>query len=135
MIRTHSEHKIVISHPPLRRPYSSDLGNDFLLKNTTFRASAISQDVTKCCACHEKSESKFTTYCACHENCILLFSPPLFSWHLVSTHLFSKHLFSWHLFSKHLVSKHLFSWHPFSKHLLSKHLFSQHLFSFIFKTS
>ena len=76
-IRTYSEHirrypkisedKIVISHPPLRRPSPSDLFDDFVLKNTTFRAPAISQTVTKCCACHEKSQSTFTKYCACHE--------------------------------------------------------------------
>ena len=65
-IRPWSEHEIVISHPPLQRPYSSDLGDDFVLKNTTFRAPAISQNVTKCCACHEKSHSNFTKYCACH---------------------------------------------------------------------
>ena len=66
MIRAWSEDKIVISHPPLRRPYSSDLGDDFVWKNTTFRAPAISQNVTKCCACHEKSHSNFSKYCACH---------------------------------------------------------------------
>ena len=66
IIRPWSDHEIVISHPPLRRPYSSDLGNDFVLKNTTFRAPAISQNVTKCCACHEKWQSNFTKYCACH---------------------------------------------------------------------
>ena len=65
-IRGWSDDKIVISHPPLRRPYSSDLGDDFVLKNTTFRAPAISQNVTKCCACHENSHSNFTKYCACH---------------------------------------------------------------------
>ena len=70
MIRGWSDHEIVISHPPLRRPYSSDLGDDFVLKNTTFRAPAISQNVTKCCACHEKSHSNFTKYCACHAKCI-----------------------------------------------------------------
>ena len=59
-----------ISHPPLRRPYSSDLEHDFVLKNTTFRAPAISQNVTKCCACHEKSHSNFTKYRACHAKCI-----------------------------------------------------------------
>ena len=59
-----------ISHPPLRRPYSSDLEHDFVLKNTTFRAPPISQNVTKCCACHEKSHSNFTNYCACHAKCI-----------------------------------------------------------------
>ena len=66
IIRGWSDDKIVISHPPLRRPYSSDLGDDFVLKNTTFRAPAISQNVTKCCACHENSHSNFTKYCACH---------------------------------------------------------------------
>ena len=74
IIRPWSEDKIVISHPPLRRPYLSDLGDDFVLKNTTFRAPAISQNVTKCCACHEKSHSNFTKYCALQENCTLLFS-------------------------------------------------------------
>ena len=62
-----SEDKIVISHPPLRRPSPCDLGDNFVLKNTTFRAPAISQNVTKCCACHGKSHSTFTKYCACHE--------------------------------------------------------------------
>ena len=66
IIRRQSEHEIVISHPPLRRPYPSDLEHDFVLKNTTFRAPAISQNVTKCCACHEKWQSNFTKYCACH---------------------------------------------------------------------
>ena len=45
-----SDDKIVISHPPLRRPSPCDLGDNFVLKNTTFRAPAISQNVTKCCA-------------------------------------------------------------------------------------
>ena len=57
IFRRQSEHEIVISHPPLRRPYPSDLEHDFVLKNTTFRAPAISQNVTKCCACHEKWQS------------------------------------------------------------------------------
>ena len=80
-----------ISHPPLRRPYSSDLEHDFVLKNTTFRAPAISQNVTKCCACHEKSHSNFTKYCAWHEKCILLFSTlfSLLSWHLFSLGIYS----------------------------------------------
>ena len=41
-IRGESEHEIVISHPPLRRPSRSDLGDDFELKNTNLRAPAIS---------------------------------------------------------------------------------------------
>ena len=35
-IRGESEHEIVISHPPLRRPSRFDLGDDFVLKNTKF---------------------------------------------------------------------------------------------------
>ena len=66
IIRPWSDDKIVISHPPLRKPYSSDLGNDFVLKNTTFHAPAISQNVTKCCPCNEKWQSNFAKYCACH---------------------------------------------------------------------
>ena len=54
-IRRHSDNKTVISHPRLRGPYWSHLGEDFVLKNTAFRAPAISQTCTECCACHEKS--------------------------------------------------------------------------------
>ena len=46
------------------------LETHFVWKNTTFRAPAISQNVTKWCACHEKSHSNFTKYCACHAKCI-----------------------------------------------------------------
>ena len=100
MIRGWSDDKIVISHPPLRRPYSSDLGDDFVLKNTTFRAPAISQNVTKCCACHENSHSNFTKYCAWHEKCTLLFST-LFSLGIYSLYasILPRHLFSLGIYS------------------------------------
>ena len=39
----------------------------FVLKITTFRASAIYPDFTEYCTCHEKWHSKITKYCACHE--------------------------------------------------------------------
>ena len=65
-----SEDKIVISHPPLRRPYSFHLANTFCMENTTFRAPAIYQNFTKRCACHEKWRSSFTKYFACHEKCL-----------------------------------------------------------------
>ena len=112
IIRGWSEDKIVISHPPLRRPYSSHLGDDFVLKNTTFRAPAISQNVTKCCACHEKSHSNFTKYCAWHGKCTLLFST-LFSlgiYSLLASILFT-HLFSLRIYSLYasILSRHLFS--------------------------
>ena len=44
--------RVVVSHPLLRRPYSSDLGDDFVLKNTTFRVPAISQNgpPPSCCS-------------------------------------------------------------------------------------
>ena len=42
------------------------LETHFVWKNTTFRAPAIYQNFTKCCACHEKWHSNFSKYCACH---------------------------------------------------------------------
>ena len=42
------------------------LETHFVWKNTTFRAPAIYQNFTTCCACHEKWHSNFTKYCACH---------------------------------------------------------------------
>ena len=49
---TISDYKI-ISRPPLRRPHSPHLGDAFCMKKT-FRALAISQNFTNCCACHRK---------------------------------------------------------------------------------
>ena len=63
-----------ISHPPLRRPYSSDLKHGFVLKKIQHCSPAISQNVPKCCACHEKSHSNFTKYCSWHEKYIVFFS-------------------------------------------------------------
>ena len=129
IIRRQSEHEIVISHPPLRRPYPSDLGDDFALKNTTFRAPAISQNVTKCCACHEKSHSNFSKDCAWHERCTLLFATlfslgiysllaSILSWHLFSLGIYSllASILSWHLFSLGIYSllASILSWHLFS---------------------
>ena len=51
---------------------------DFVLKNTTFRAPAIIPNFTEYCACHEKWHSNFTKYCACHEKWI--------SWLILVTH-------------------------------------------------
>ena len=45
-IRRHSEHEIVISHAPLRRPYPPHLGDAFCMEKITFRAPAISQNFT-----------------------------------------------------------------------------------------
>ena len=99
MIRPWSDDKIVISHPPLRRPYSSDLGDDFVLKNTTFRAPAISQNVTKCCACHEKSHSNQQILRLARKmHSTLLYS--ILSWHLFPLGIYSllASIPSWHLF-------------------------------------
>ena len=46
------------------------LETHFVWKSTTFCAPAISQNFTKCCACHEKWHSNFTKYCACHEKAL-----------------------------------------------------------------
>ena len=50
----------------------------FVLKNTTFRASAIIPNFTEYCACHEKWHLNFTKYCACHEKWL--------SWWILVTH-------------------------------------------------
>ena len=44
-----------------RRPYSSHLGHAFCVEKETFRAPAISENFTKCRACHEKSQSTSCT--------------------------------------------------------------------------
>ena len=140
------------------------LETNFVLKNTTFPAPAISQKVTKCCACHEKSQSTFwkdcarqeksqstltkfyashsifTTCCACTKK-NALYSSLLYS--LLAS------ILSWHLFSQGIYSlwASILSWHLFSMgiyslwasillaSILSGHLFSTHLFSLILKTS
>ena len=90
------------------------LETHFVWKNTTFRAPAISQNVTTCCACHEKWHSNFTKYCACHAKWI---SWHLFSWHLFSLGIYSllASILSWHLFSLGIYSllASILSWHLF----------------------
>ena len=70
MIRAWSEHDPKIKSSSRTRRFGDltrpILETHFVWKNTTFRAPAISQNCTKCCACHEKSHSNFTKYCACH---------------------------------------------------------------------
>ena len=122
--RPGSDHEIVISHLPLRRPDSSHLGDAFFVsKITTFRAPAISRNCTKCCACHEKSHSNFTKYCAWQEKCthsFLLCSllASILSWHLFSLGIYSllASILSWHLFSLGIYSllASILSWHLFS---------------------
>ena len=73
MIRGWSEDKIVISHPPLRRPYSSDLGDDFVLKNTTVALRLSPKMSRNAAPATKKSHSNFTKYCACHEKWISWF--------------------------------------------------------------
>ena len=58
---------------------------NFVLKNTTFRAPAIIPNFTEYCACHEKWHLHFTKYCACHEK-----------WHLHFTKYCACHE-KWHL--------------------------------------
>ena len=73
LIRPWSEHNPKIRSSSrscrFRRPYSSHLGHAFYVEKETFRAPAISQNFTKCRACHEKSQSttSFSKYCPCHE--------------------------------------------------------------------
>ena len=54
VIRTHSDHESARRFGDLTRRI---LETHFGWKNETFRAPAISQNFTKCCACREKSQS------------------------------------------------------------------------------
>ena len=91
-IRTDSEHDPTMKSSSRTRRFGDltrpILETHFVWKNTTFRVPAISQNVTTCCACHEKWHPNFTKYCACHEKCTLLFC------RLFSTHLFSLGIYS-----------------------------------------
>ena len=132
------------------------LETHFVWKNTTFRAPAISQNCTKCCACHEKSHSNYQILpLARNTHSTLLYS--ILSWHLfalgicsvlasiLSWHLFSLGIYSllasilsWHLFSLGIYSllASILSWHLFSlgiysllASILSRHLFSLGIYS------
>ena len=102
MIRAWSEHDPKIKSSSRTRRFGDltrpILETHFVWKNTTFRAPAISQNVTKSCACHEKSHSNFTKYCACHAKWT--------SWHLFSLGIYSlsASILSWHLFSLGIYS-------------------------------
>ena len=65
MIRTWSEHELVISHPPVRRGYFSRFGDAFCIENYNISRSGYllkfhrilrlpNSDITKYCSCHEK---------------------------------------------------------------------------------
>ena len=131
IIRTESDHKIVISHPPLRRPYTRlDLGDDFVLTKYNISALRLSPKMSRNAAAATKSHSPPSPNTApatkTHtppspltapptENALLLFST-LFSWHLFSKHLFSKHLFSLGIYSLRIYSlwASIFSWHLYA---------------------
>ncbi len=87
-----SERGIVISHPPLRWPYSSDLRRDFRLQNTRVHGPAISQNFTKCGACHAKWHNNYS---------LGIYSLSIYSLlaSILYWHLFSKHLFSFGIYS------------------------------------
>ena len=99
IIRPWSDHEIVISHPPLRRPYSSDLGDDFVLKNTSYLPK-----------CHEmlclprKVTLQLHQILRLPRKMNLLAS--ILSWHLFSLGIYSllASILSWHLFSLGIYS-------------------------------
>ena len=65
-----SKYSTLQHHQILRLPRKMhvipDLRHIWNVIYTTFRVPAISQNVTKCCACHEKSPGNLSKYCACH---------------------------------------------------------------------
>ena len=142
IIRTESEHKIVISHPPLRRPYSSDLGDDFVLKKQHFPL-RLSPKMSQNAAPATKSQSTFSINTApatkthtppspltapATKNAV--YSSLLYSLlaSILTTHLFSLGIYSllasilsWHLFSLRIYSPlaSILSWLLFSLRIYS----------------
>ena len=122
----------VVSHPPLRRPYWSDLGDDFALKKQHFPL-RLSPKMSQHAAPATKSQSTFSTNTApatkthtppspltapATKNAVyssLLYSllASILSWHLFSLRIYSLYasILSWHLFS--LLAS-ILSWHLFS---------------------
>ena len=66
MIRAWSEDKIVISHPPLRRPYSSHLGDAFCMEKYNIWRSGYLSKFHEVLPLPRKWRSNFTKYCTCH---------------------------------------------------------------------
>ena len=67
IIRPWSEHEIVISHPPPRRPSSSHLGDAFCMgKYNISRSGYLSKFHQVLRLPRKKWHSNFTKYCACH---------------------------------------------------------------------
>ena len=120
-LRLWSEDKIVISHPPLRRPHSSHFGCAFCMQDTPFGAPAIYPP-----SFHEMARlpGKVTLQlCSTFLCSILLYYSPLL---LCSTILYSTLLYSTLLFAR--FSTLLYSSLPFSTSLYPTTL------SLIFKT-
>ena len=126
-IRRHSDDKIVISHPPPRRPSSPHLGDAFCMeKNNISRSGYLSK-------LHQVLRLPRRVTLQLHQILRLPrnMHPTLLNASIVSTPLFSTHLFSTPLFSTHLFSTPLFSMHLFSTHLFSEHLFSLGIYSLL----
>ena len=109
------------------------LETHFVWKNRTFRAPAISQNCTKCCACHEKSHSNFTKYCACHKNSHCTFTT-YSACHVKCTLRNSSLLHSLGIYSllASILSWYLVCKHPFSLGIYSLRIYSLRIYSLSF---
>ena len=67
MIRTWSEHELVISHPPVRRGYFSRFGDAFCIENYNISRSGYLLKFHRILRLPRKWHSDITKYCACHE--------------------------------------------------------------------
>ena len=155
MIRAWSEDKIVISHPPLRGPYSSHLGDAFCMEKYNISRSGYLPKCHQMLRLPRKVTLQLQQILRLPRKMNLLAS--IRSWHLFTLGIYSllASILSWHLFSfgiysllASILSWHLFplgiysllasipSWHLFSlgiysllAAILSWHLFARHLFS------
>ena len=121
IIRGHSEQKIVISHPLLRRPYPSDLGDDFVFKKTHFAlrlSPKMSPNAAPATKSHTPTSLNTPPAQKTHTPPSPLTAPARKNAIYSSLRLYSllASFLSWHLFSLHIYSllASFLSWHLFS---------------------
>ena len=91
MIREWSDHDPSMNPSSRTRPFAEVTfrasETHFVLKITTFRASAIYPNFTEYCACHKKWHSKIPKCCACHEKWDCYWTVTELSWYWTVTEL------------------------------------------------
>ena len=122
MIRPWSNHEIVISHPPLRRPDSSHLGDAFCMKKSNISRSGDLPKLHEMLRLARKMHSTLLLYS-------LLAS--IFSWHLFSLRIYSLRIYSLSIYSLGIYSLSISSRSIYSLSIYSLGIYSLGIYSFL----